>query len=994
MKENLRGLSTPELTRSTVGPKLNEGVIFMASQPRSSEFAPSAETAAGIIVDLIGKSGEDRLAREIAKEEDNKMRLDKSAKELGRNLSDEEKQAIIRAHYIGMGEEGKDGNIAAIGNYTQEQIWEKARILKGFSKDERRILMENGLVGEAERKVAEEEIKKAYGEIFNIFRYIDRYSIDPESDAVKDAISIRRGIIEAQGPIYTHNLDISDTHRGQLRQLTEEQIKDYKLEELKFSILVGLFLKENPPNTLMMNEINPFIDRIEALVDSLKIQSYLEKISSSPIDLDESGGITAKLVEANRRILFELVIDKFYSKLGEKEDEIFEQTPLYLQQPEMEMKYFAGRKVYGEGFDMYINDMINSKKNMHNWRLTFKEPEAYKNFLLQALKTKSLDFVQNKISGVSDVISLYEKILMQKVAEKKSLLRVEDVDAVDKEVKEMFDKLNKLGKIGQGRTLFESEIKRALEMGKTLLTGTQRLPLYVSIGDLPEEEDASGTMSIPYEYIARSLFSFKLSGSRYFRSGAAGRFYESVFKTWQKIEGNKNKKGLFGISAQTEYTNRHMAYDMQSHSWRSNLIFLKNIKWGKDTSKTTLYDFIEDKKENEFKKINNENISEKDKEKKKDELISKKVLGQRLNLTVLANHRDLSKDLKIEIWKKMAILKPSTIIALAPGITDNMHKPTLEKLLQKLYIAEMLRFKEDSENFEKTTEDDLEKEYVNFSNLSEKISNGEVLDSTSEEYKYKYQILDFFKPENGIELESDEELMLREIIDKAFKGKEIEEIVKSKSQFIFALDDCPKVSWSKDAADGSGLEDSDMIRLIAGDQKNIAEGYAKLAELYLKPEMTLDEVKKSIQEIVNQLSHVGGFEGAQKSILPYIVARLNYGSTDHAAEWIPGVYGFKRMFNKPVSEKERDFGQGKAMHEALSPEDKRNFIYALAAVKAINSEADIKGGITSLEEIIHMTESGKLIIVLHMAIMFLQIFPATFVLEFMNAISPIQGGGN
>lgn len=82
------------------------------------------------------------------------------------------------------------------------------------------------------------------------------------------------------------------------------------------------------------------------------------------------------------------------------------------------------------------------------------------------------------------------------------------------------------------------------------------------------------------------------------------------------------------------------------------------------------------------------------------------------------------------------------------------------------------------------------------------------------------------------------------------------------------------------------------------------------------------------------------------------------------------------------------------MHEALSPEDKRNFIYALAAVKAINSEADIKGGITSLEEIIHMTESGKLIIVLHMAIMFLQIFPATFVLEFMNAISPIQGGGH
>lgn len=991
MKENLRGLSTPELTRSTVGPKLNEGVIFMASQPRSSEFAPSAETAAGIIVDLIGKSGEDRLAREIAKEEDNKMRLDKSAKELGRNLSDEEKQAIIRAHYIGTGEEGKDGNIAAIGNYTQEQIWEKARILKVFSKDERRILMENGLVGDAVKSfAAAEEIKKAYENIFKIFR-----GADPDPEIPRPAIENERETIRVRGLEYKENLEVEDMSTSD-KPLTDEQkdlIKDIKLEELKFSILVGLYLKEETPNILMMSEIYSFVDVISVLRDAPKIRTYLEIISSK--DETEAGDLeTKRRIEANRRILFELVIDKFYSKLGEKEDEQFPPTPYPLLDFEIAIKDFAGRKVYGEEFTTYINKMISSKVNMHNWRQTFKEPEAYKSFLIQFLKTTSLDFVQNKISGVSDVITLYEKILMQKVAERKSLLRVEDVIAVDKEVKDVFDKLNKLGKIGQGRSLFEWEIKRALEMGKTLLTGTQRLPLYVSIGDLPEEEDASGTMSIPYEYIARSLLSFKLSGSRYFRSGAAGRFYESVFKTWQKIEGNKNKKGLFGISAQTEYTNRHLAYDMQSHSWRSNLIFLKNIMWEEEGNpKTTLYDFIEYKKEKEFKKINNENISEKDKEKEKDKLISEKVLGQRLYLTVLANHRDLSKDLKIEIWKKMAILKPSTIIALAPSITDDMDKPTLEKLLKKLYIAEMLRFKKDSEDFEKTTEDDLKNEYDTFSELSEKISNGKGLDSTSEEYKY--QILEFFTSENGIEFEDDDEKsMLMKIIDKAFNGKEIEEIVKSKSQFIFALDDCPKVSWSKDATDGSGLEDSDMIRLIAGDQKEIAEGYAKLAVLYLKPEMTLDEVKKSIQEIVNQLSRVGGFEGAQGSILPYIVARLNYGSTDFAAEWIPGVYGFKRMFNKPVSEKERDFGQGKAMHEALSPEDKRNFIYALAAVKAINSEADIKGGITSLEKIIHMTESGKLIIVLHMAIMFLQIFPATFVLEFMNAISPIQGGGH
>lgn len=80
-----------------------------------------------------------------------KSRLKESAESsIGRSVSDEQAEAIERAHLVGEGI-GKDGvNPAGIGNYTQAHIREKARILKeaGFSRAEIRKLMEDGVVGD------------------------------------------------------------------------------------------------------------------------------------------------------------------------------------------------------------------------------------------------------------------------------------------------------------------------------------------------------------------------------------------------------------------------------------------------------------------------------------------------------------------------------------------------------------------------------------------------------------------------------------------------------------------------------------------------------------------------------------------------------------------------------------------------------------------------------------------------------------------------------
>lgn len=67
----------------------------------------------------------------------------------GIKLTSEQRAAILTAHIVGEGEAGKSEGQAEIGNYTQRQISEKARILEsaGFTKEQRRVLMESGLVG-------------------------------------------------------------------------------------------------------------------------------------------------------------------------------------------------------------------------------------------------------------------------------------------------------------------------------------------------------------------------------------------------------------------------------------------------------------------------------------------------------------------------------------------------------------------------------------------------------------------------------------------------------------------------------------------------------------------------------------------------------------------------------------------------------------------------------------------------------------------------------
>ncbi|MAV90965.1 MAG: hypothetical protein CL676_06055 [Bdellovibrionaceae bacterium] len=65
-----------------------------------------------------------------------------------KTLTKAESEAIDRAHRIGLGEVGKDGTSAKVGNYTQGQLLRKYRELrKSFTPQQIRELMEKGIVG-------------------------------------------------------------------------------------------------------------------------------------------------------------------------------------------------------------------------------------------------------------------------------------------------------------------------------------------------------------------------------------------------------------------------------------------------------------------------------------------------------------------------------------------------------------------------------------------------------------------------------------------------------------------------------------------------------------------------------------------------------------------------------------------------------------------------------------------------------------------------------
>ena len=163
-------------------------------------------------------------------------------KALGRPLKNvDEAIAIEKAHYIGFGEIGADGkSLAGVGNYTQSQINEKARVLTraGFTKEERRKFMEEGVVGVEHFVVGYVVGGMGKGDLEREVKRLAKKSkklqgkLDEQTDLNQSADEIMGQIKEHQvskkliDEIYAHRFAAEATTKN--LELSPKQIKEYR----------------------------------------------------------------------------------------------------------------------------------------------------------------------------------------------------------------------------------------------------------------------------------------------------------------------------------------------------------------------------------------------------------------------------------------------------------------------------------------------------------------------------------------------------------------------------------------------------------------------------------------------------------------------------------------------------------------------------------------------------------------------------------------------
>lgn len=130
--------------------------ITEVEAPKGTEAVPKAFTRAfqggpAYTTDPTKKPSELVANASLTDEE----RLQKAQELLGEPLTTEQGEvtekgkAVLKAHQVGLGERGRHGGEAGVGNYTTRQLGEKIKILKGvgFNKEQWKTLLREGIAG-------------------------------------------------------------------------------------------------------------------------------------------------------------------------------------------------------------------------------------------------------------------------------------------------------------------------------------------------------------------------------------------------------------------------------------------------------------------------------------------------------------------------------------------------------------------------------------------------------------------------------------------------------------------------------------------------------------------------------------------------------------------------------------------------------------------------------------------------------------------------------
>lgn len=152
LEQSLLKLSTLDIaeeTRDEVRTLLRNSIIDIYEKNKLADVLPRESAR-----DRIKPAVHEVLGNSLLSDENRLVKAEEVLREknlLEQPLSDEQKAAILEAHYVGQGEKGKDvTKSAGVYNYTREQLRLKAEILDkaGFSREQRRTLIEAGIAAE------------------------------------------------------------------------------------------------------------------------------------------------------------------------------------------------------------------------------------------------------------------------------------------------------------------------------------------------------------------------------------------------------------------------------------------------------------------------------------------------------------------------------------------------------------------------------------------------------------------------------------------------------------------------------------------------------------------------------------------------------------------------------------------------------------------------------------------------------------------------------
>lgn len=272
---NAQGLERPEMD-NVVGAFRESGVknarsVTMPFDANSSvAFLPQKSDS--LFVKSGGKSEWVDLKIDKSVPTGLEQRLTKAHELLGRELSPSQREAVLKAHEVGMGGEGK---------FTKVELLEKARILDeaGFSKEERRKLMEEGITGYEGRVAA------FYSERGGSAPYsVDENVIVPRSSGALAVGKIIKTSHDGREPIYEIRVQVGDGRTG-LKTLTQAELNQYNR---KYSEGMKVNTENGEATIVRRNPNGMYEVRMKDGSAGLFGEMYLDKMSSEKVEVAAS----------------------------------------------------------------------------------------------------------------------------------------------------------------------------------------------------------------------------------------------------------------------------------------------------------------------------------------------------------------------------------------------------------------------------------------------------------------------------------------------------------------------------------------------------------------------------------------------------------------------------------------------------------------------------------------------------------------------------------